>query len=85
MFRIHALLGELPKLQRRAFVLGVLEAFELVEIAMLQNRPESEVRSDIEAARKHLRERLRPGPRRDEAAKQPAGTFAMAPATSVER
>jgi DNA-directed RNA polymerase specialized sigma24 family protein len=63
MDRIHALLGELPTLQRRAFVLNVLEAFALFEIAMLQDRPEDQVQADIEAARKYLRERLREGGR----------------------
>ena len=61
MHRIHALLGELPKAQRRAFMLNVLEAYDVSEIAMLQDRPETEVRADIEAARNQLRERLRAG------------------------
>lgn len=61
MHRVHAVLGELPKLQRRAFVLHVFEAYETVEIAMIQDRPEKDVQSDIEAARNQLRERLRPG------------------------
>ena len=56
--RVHALLGELPKAQRQAFVLNVLEAFDLFEIAMLQDRPESEIQADIEAARNTIRERL---------------------------
>jgi DNA-directed RNA polymerase specialized sigma24 family protein len=59
MYRIHALLGELPKAQRRAFVLNVLEAYDVSEIAMLQNRPEREVQADVEAAHNELRERLR--------------------------
>lgn len=59
MYRIHALLGELPKPRRRAFMLNVLEAYDVSEIAMLQGRPETEVLADIEVARNHLRERLR--------------------------
>jgi DNA-directed RNA polymerase specialized sigma24 family protein/ribosome-associated translation inhibitor RaiA len=58
LYRIHALLGDLPTVQRQAFVLNVLEAYALAEIGMLQDRPESEVRSDINAAREYLRERL---------------------------
>jgi len=58
MYRIHALLGEVPKVQRRAFVLNVLEAYDVSEIAMLQNRSENDVRHDIETARVQLRERL---------------------------
>lgn len=61
MHRIHELLGDLPKVQRQAFVLNVLEAYDLMEIAMLQDRPEAEVQSDIEAARNHLREQLEAG------------------------
>jgi DNA-directed RNA polymerase specialized sigma24 family protein len=61
MDHIQAVLGDLPKAQRQAFVLHVLEAYELMEVAMLQDRPEAEVRSDIEAARNHLRTRLSAG------------------------
>jgi DNA-directed RNA polymerase specialized sigma24 family protein len=61
MYRIHALLGDLPKAQRRAFVLNVLEAYDVSEIAMLQDRPETDVLADIKAARDELRERLRAG------------------------
>jgi DNA-directed RNA polymerase specialized sigma24 family protein len=84
MDRIHGLLGELPKLQRRAFVLSVLEAFELFEIAMIQDRAESEVRADIEAARTHLRERLRSGTLPQDAVEQAASKFAGAPAKGAE-
>jgi DNA-directed RNA polymerase specialized sigma24 family protein len=70
MYRIHTILGDLPMLRRRAFVLNVLEAYELFEIAMLQDRPENEVRADIEAARKHLRELLRTGLQPHESADQ---------------
>jgi DNA-directed RNA polymerase specialized sigma24 family protein len=59
MCRVHAILGELPKVERQAFILNVLEAYELSEIAMLQDRPEIDVRTDVEAARDRLRERLR--------------------------
>lgn len=61
--RIHALVGKLSKPQRQAFVLNVFEAYEPFEIGMLQDRPETEVRADIEAARNTLREQLRAGSR----------------------
>ena len=61
MYRIHGLLGKVPKVQRRAFVLNVLEAYEVSEIAMLQDRSEKDVRDDIETVRTHLEERLRAG------------------------
>lgn len=48
----------LPKAQRQAFVLHVLEAYELFEIAMLQDRPETEVQADIEDARNTIRKQL---------------------------
>jgi DNA-directed RNA polymerase specialized sigma24 family protein len=56
--RVHALLGELPKVRRQAFALNVLEGYDVFEIAMLQDRPETEVQADIEAARNMLREQL---------------------------
>lgn len=56
--RIHARFGALPKAQRQAFVLHILEAYEPFEIAMLQDRPETEVQADIEDARNTLREQL---------------------------
>jgi DNA-directed RNA polymerase specialized sigma24 family protein len=55
--RIHAVLGELPKARRQAFVYNVLESFDVFEIAMLQDRLETEVQADIEAVRNTLRER----------------------------
>jgi DNA-directed RNA polymerase specialized sigma24 family protein/ribosome-associated translation inhibitor RaiA len=61
MHRIHSHLGDLPKVQRQAFVLNVLEAYDVFEVAMVQDRLETEVRSDIEAARKYLREQLGAG------------------------
>ena len=61
LFRIHGLLGELPKAQRQAFMLHVLESYDLSEIASLQRRSEGEVRTDIEAARDMFVERLRAG------------------------
>jgi DNA-directed RNA polymerase specialized sigma24 family protein len=45
--------------QRQAFLLHALEDYRVAEIAMLQDRPEKEVRADIEAARHTLQERLR--------------------------
>jgi DNA-directed RNA polymerase specialized sigma24 family protein len=59
MCRIHTLLGKVPTAQRRAFVLNVLEAYDVSEIAMLQGRSEKDVRDDIEAVRHQLMERLR--------------------------
>jgi RNA polymerase sigma factor (sigma-70 family) len=50
--------NELPGKQRQAFLLYALEDYNTAEIAMLQDRPESEVKRDIEAARQTLRERL---------------------------
>ncbi len=54
--RMQALLGAMPKAQRQAFVLRVVEAYELFEIAMLQDRPEREVQADIKDARKTFRD-----------------------------
>lgn len=85
MYRIHTLLGELPMLRRRAFVLNVLEAYELFEIAMLQDRPEDEVRADIEAARKHLRERLLADSQSHEPAYQTGDALTTAPAKSAQQ
>jgi|tagenome__1003787_1003787.scaffolds.fasta_scaffold20844034_2 DNA-directed RNA polymerase specialized sigma24 family protein/ribosome-associated translation inhibitor RaiA len=69
--RIHALLGELPKARRQAFVLNVLEGYDVLEIAMLQDRPGTEVQADIEAARNLLREQL-PASSRPPASVHPA-------------
>lgn len=66
--RIHILLRALPKAQRQAFVLNVLESYDLFEIAMLQNRPESEVQDDIEDACSTLRDQLSAGARSHTAA-----------------
>jgi RNA polymerase sigma factor (sigma-70 family) len=56
--RLLSLLRELPKPQRQAFLLHALENVSTAEIAMLQGRPEGEVKADIEAARRTLKERL---------------------------
>jgi RNA polymerase sigma factor (sigma-70 family) len=56
-----SLMRELPPAQRQAFVLYALEDYNSAEIAMLQDRPESQVKADIEAARKTLRECLLAG------------------------
>ena len=66
--RMHVLLGAMPKAQRLAFVLRVVEAYELFEIAMLQDRPEKEVQADIKDARNTLREQLSAGIRSQTAA-----------------
>jgi DNA-directed RNA polymerase specialized sigma24 family protein/ribosome-associated translation inhibitor RaiA len=73
MDRIHALLGELPNVQRRAFVLNVFEAYDVLEIAMLQDRAESDVQNDIEAARNQLEKRLTAGVEPPASAKQAIG------------
>lgn len=73
MYRIHALLGDIPKAQRRAFVLNVLEAYDVSEIAMLQNRSENDVRDDIETARVQLRERLHASVKSQTSAKPATG------------
>jgi DNA-directed RNA polymerase specialized sigma24 family protein len=56
--RLLSLLGELPTAQRQAFMLHVLEDYDTAELAMFQDRPESPVKAEIEAARETLRERL---------------------------
>jgi RNA polymerase sigma factor (sigma-70 family) len=58
VYRIQRLLGALPKAERQAFVMNVLEAYDLTEIAKLQGRAEFDVRTDIESAREQLREQL---------------------------
>jgi RNA polymerase sigma factor (sigma-70 family) len=56
--QLSALLATLPKRQRQAFVLHVLEGLDPAEIAMVQDRPEKAVTADLEAARQVLRSRL---------------------------
>jgi len=56
--RLLSLLGDLPPAQRRAFLFYALEDYGTNEIAKLQDRTEDQVKADIEAARKMLRERL---------------------------
>jgi RNA polymerase sigma factor (sigma-70 family) len=56
--RIQKLLADLSPTQRQAFLLYALEDYNTAEIAMLQDRPEEQVKADIEAARKLLRDRL---------------------------
>jgi ribosomal subunit interface protein len=57
--RILSMLLGLPAAQRQAFLLHVLEDFTPPEISILQNRPEREVRTDIDAVRKIIQARLR--------------------------
>jgi RNA polymerase sigma factor (sigma-70 family) len=59
--RILTLMRDLPPAERQAFLLNVLENYDTAEIAMLQDRPESLVKADIEAVRRMLRERLLAG------------------------
>jgi RNA polymerase sigma factor (sigma-70 family) len=56
--RLLSLLDDLPPAQRQAFLLFALEDYSTKEIAKLQDRTEDQVKADIEAARKMLRERL---------------------------
>jgi DNA-directed RNA polymerase specialized sigma24 family protein/ribosome-associated translation inhibitor RaiA len=57
--RILGLMKGMPKLQRQAFLLHAAEDYDPFEIAMVQDRDETEVRADIERARETLKERLR--------------------------
>ena len=52
------MLAELPRRQRQAFVLHVLEELYPAEIAMTQDWPEQAVTADPEAERQVLRSRL---------------------------
>jgi DNA-directed RNA polymerase specialized sigma24 family protein/ribosome-associated translation inhibitor RaiA len=56
--QLLALVAELPTPQRQAFLLSALEDYDPAEIAMLQDRPERDVKADIEAARQALKARL---------------------------
>lgn len=56
--RLLSLVAELPNPQRQAFLLHALEDYDPAEIAMLQDRTESQVKADIAAARRTLQERL---------------------------
>ena len=53
-----SLLGQLPASPAQAFLLHAVEGYTTDEIAMLQDRPEGEVKADIDAARKRLRDGL---------------------------
>ncbi len=74
--RLLSLLSELPEKQRQAFMLFALEDYNTNEIAILQDRPESEVKADIEAARRFLRERLTAEGHVQESGKRAAATAA---------
>jgi RNA polymerase sigma factor (sigma-70 family) len=56
--RILPILNTLPKQQRQAFLLHVLEDFKTDEIAMIQNRPEQVVKAEIETAVRTLKDLL---------------------------
>jgi RNA polymerase sigma factor (sigma-70 family) len=56
--RLLGLIAKLPPERRQAFLLHALEGYATGEIAMLQDRPESEVKADIAAARQWLRKQL---------------------------
>lgn len=74
-------LKELSPLARQALLLHALEDYDLSEIAMLQDRSEEEVRADIEAARRQLRQRyLASGHLRQEASPSPE-----APETAAQK
>lgn len=55
---LDRLLAAMPAHRRNAFFQFVLEGFDAAEIAMIQDRPEDEVKADIEKAREALRELL---------------------------
>lgn len=56
--RLLALIAGLPHARRQALLLHAMEGYATDEIAMLQDRPEDEVKADIESARKWLKGRL---------------------------
>ncbi|HID24131.1 MAG TPA: sigma-70 family RNA polymerase sigma factor [Planctomycetaceae bacterium] len=56
--QILQLVRRLPRPQRQALLLSAVEDLDLAEIAMLQGRPEEEVRQDIDHARRQLRQWL---------------------------
>ena len=56
--RLLAAIAKLPPVRRQAFLLHALEGYATDEVAMLQDRPESEVKADIEVARKWLKDQL---------------------------
>lgn len=58
---IWELVNALPERQRQAFTLFAVDGLAPFEIAMIQDRSESEVKADIEAARHTLQARLREG------------------------
>jgi RNA polymerase sigma factor (sigma-70 family) len=72
--RLLSLISELPTEQRQAFLLHALEDYGPVEIAMLQDRSENEVRRDIEAAKQALKERIQANAKREEASHAHAAT-----------
>jgi ribosomal subunit interface protein len=77
--QLLSLFRGMPPARRQAFLLHALEDFTTHEIAILQDRPEGEVKADIEAARRTLRERLLAG-----GYLQKAGKPAAASATATE-
>lgn len=54
---VLAQLSHLPQRRRRAFTLLLLDGWDPDEIAMIQGRPVEEVRADIEAVQRWLRDR----------------------------
>ena len=54
--RVLGYLQQLPKHERQAFMLSVMEGFEIREIAMALDRTEEQVAADIENARTTVRE-----------------------------
>lgn len=69
---ILAQLASYPREKRRAFTLHVLEGWEIDDIAEIQRRSPEQVRSDIEAVRQGLRERLQQS-EKPRASMEPAG------------
>jgi len=56
--QLSTLMAALPKRQRQALVLHVLEGLDPAEIAMVQDRPEKAIVADLDAGRQALRARM---------------------------
>jgi DNA-directed RNA polymerase specialized sigma24 family protein/ribosome-associated translation inhibitor RaiA len=81
--KVWLYLRDLPTIERQALIFHVLDGLSPDEIAMLQDRPESEVRGDIEAARATLRERLLAGTESAASAQQAKPTRSAARASAA--
>lgn len=70
--RVDRLLEAMPAHRRAAFLQFCLEGFDAAEIAMIQDRPEAEVKADIEKAREALKDLLQGRDRRSMSGHQAA-------------